>query len=85
MDVAVMMYPTPTTGAGLCGGTGNFQPLKNLEKAGQIPEEERRNMSQGNGGQPHPDLVGWLIGFPVGWTSLQSQESQPEFPTEQTG
>lgn len=85
LDVAVMMYPTPTTGAGLCGGTGNFQQLKKLEKAGQITEEERRNMSQGNGGQLNPDWVEWLMGFPVGWTSLQSQESQPEFPTEQTG
>ena len=70
----VMFYPTPTTGAGLCGGTGNFQKLKKLEEAGQITEEERRNMSQGNGGQLNPDWVEWLMGFPIGWTSLQSQE-----------
>src|SRR5699024_7566370 len=48
LDVAVMMYPTPTTGAGLCGGTGNFQQLKNLEARGQITEEERRSMAAGN-------------------------------------
>ena len=70
MDVAVMMYPTPTTGAGLCGGTGNFQQLKKLQQAGQITEEERRNMSQGNGGQLNPDWVEWMMGFPVGWTEV---------------
>ena len=70
LDVAAMMYPTPTTGAGLCGGTGNFQQLKKLEKAGQITEEERRNMSQGNGGHLNPDWVEWLQGFPIGWTEV---------------
>ena len=66
----VMFYPTPTTGAGLCGGTGNFQQLKKLEEAGHITEEERRNMSQGNGGQLNPDWVEWLMGFPPGWTDV---------------
>ena len=66
----VMFYPTPTTGAGLCGGTGNFQQLKKLAEAGQISEEERRNMSQGNGGQLNPDWVEWLMGFSVGWTEV---------------
>lgn len=78
------LWPTPTTGAGLCGGTGNFQQLKKLKDSGQITEEERRNMSQGNGGQLNPDWVEWLMGFPVGWTSLQSQESHPAFQTDQT-
>ena len=64
----VMFYPTPTTGAGLCGGTGNFQQLKNLEARGQITEEERRSMAAGNGGQLNPDWVEWMMGFPLGWT-----------------
>ena len=70
LDVVAMMYPTPTTGAGLCGGTGNFQQLKNLEARGQITEteEERRSMAAGNGGQLNPDWVEWLMGFPPGWT-----------------
>ena len=68
----VMFYPTPTTGAGLCGGTGNFQQLKNLEARGQITEEERRNMSQWNGGQLNPTWVEWLMGFPLGWTDLNA-------------
>ena len=29
------------------------------------------------GGKLNPDWVEWLMGFPAGWTSLQSQESQP--------
>ena len=71
----VMFYPTPTTGAGLCGGTGNFQQLKKLQQAGQITEEERRNMSQGNGGQLNPTWVEWLMGFPLGWTDLNALET----------
>lgn len=72
MDIQTyaMMYPTPTTGAGLCGGTGNFQQLQKLKEQGQITEEERRNMSQGNGGQLNPEWVEWLMGFPPGWTEL---------------
>ena len=70
----VMFYPT--TGAGLCGGTGNFQQLKKLREArGQITEEERRNMSQGNGGQLNPTWVEWLMGFPLGWTDLNVSET----------
>ena len=71
----VMFYPTPTTGAGLCGGTGNFQQLKKLKDSGQITEEERRNMSQGNGGQLNPTWVEWLMGFPLGWTDLNASET----------
>ena len=66
----VKLYPTATTGAGLCGGTGNFQQLKALAESGQITEEERRQMSQGNGGQLNPTWVEWLMGYPTGWTDL---------------
>ena len=66
----LMFYPTPTTGAGLCGGTGNYLQLKKLADAGQITEEERKSMSQGNGGQLNPDWVEWLQGFPIGWTEV---------------
>lgn len=68
--VVTTLYPTPTTGAGLCGGTGNFQQLQKLKEAGTITEDERRQMSQGNGWQLNPDWVEWLMGLPVGWTSL---------------
>ncbi len=44
------LYPTPTTGAGLCGGTGNYQQLIAKERDGEITPEERRSMAAGNGG-----------------------------------
>ena len=90
---AAKMYPTPTTGAGLCGGTGNYNQLKALEDAGEITPEERRSMAAGNGGQLNPDWVEALMGFPPGWTALESDgatgagstespESPPESQTE---
>ena len=66
----IAMWLTPTTGAGMCGGTGNFQQLKRLKEQGVISENERRNMSQGNGGQLNPYWVEWLMGFPPGWTEI---------------
>lgn len=65
-----LRWPTPTTGAGLCGGTGNYGQLMLLKKRGIITEEERQSMSQGNGGQLNPDWVELLMGFPAGWTKL---------------
>lgn len=70
LQTVVSMFPTPTTGAGLCGGTGNYQQLMKLKEAGVITEEERRSMSQGNGGQLNPDWVEWLMAFPPGWTDI---------------
>ena len=67
---AVTRWPTPTTGAGLCGGTGGFSQLMALKSEGKISEKERRNMSQGNGGLLNPDWVELLMGFPAGWTRL---------------
>lgn len=64
----IAMYPTPTTGAGMCGGTGSFRKLKRLEEQGVISENERRSMSQGDGGRLNPYWVEWLMGFPPGWT-----------------
>ena len=66
------MYPTPTTGAGLCGGTGNYQQLKKKEQDGEITPEECRSMAAGNGGQLNPDWVEAMMGFPVGWTALET-------------
>lgn len=80
----IRLWPTPTTGAGLCGGTGNYNQLKALEEAGEISPEERRSMAAGNGGQLNPDWVEAMMGFPPGWTKsepggqteLGKQESQ---------
>lgn len=85
LQTATAMYPPPpTTGAGLCGGTGNYNQLKALEEAGEISPEERRSMAAGNGGQLNPDWVEAMMGFPPGWTKsepggqteLGKQESQ---------
>ena len=75
LQTFVKMWPTVTTGAGLCGGTGNFQRLQELKDAGVISEEERRSLSQGNGGQLNPPWVEWLMGFPIGWTELGASET----------
>lgn len=72
------MFPTPTTGAGLCGGTGNYRQLQQLADSGQITEDERRSMSQGNGGQLNPAWVEWLMGFPFGWTDANQPHVSPE-------
>lgn len=66
---AAKLYPTPTTGAGLCGGTGNFQQLKALEADGVISAEERRSFAAGNGGRLNPEWVEAMMGFPIGWTA----------------
>ena len=72
MPLAAMlqMYPTPTTGAGLCGGTGNFKTLQRLQEIGKITEEERRQLSQGNGGKANPDFLEWLMGYEQKFTTL---------------
>ena len=75
-DIESALWPTPSTGASLCGGTGNFQALKKMAAAGLITEEEQRQLSQGNGGKTNPVWVEWLMGFPVGWTDLNASEMQ---------
>ena len=35
-----------------------------------ITEEERRNLSQGNGGKTNPELLEWLMGYKKAFTGL---------------
>ena len=79
----VKLIPTVTTGAGMCGGSANYQRLKEMEEAGVISAEERRNMAAGNGGQLNPTWVEWLMGFPLGWTDLSASET-PSCPSSST-
>ena len=65
-----VFWPTPSTGAALCGGTGNFQLLKRMCEKGMITEEERRQLSQGNGGKTNPELLEWLMGYKKAFTQL---------------
>lgn len=67
-EKGLLLWPRPTTGAPLCGGTGNFRQMEKLRDAGIITEEERKNLTCGNGGKSNPDLMEWLMGFPIGWT-----------------
>lgn len=71
-ESASLLWPRPTTGAPLCGGTHNFRQMTALRDAGVITEEERRNLTQGNGGKSNPALMEWLMGFPLGWTELNA-------------
>ena len=65
-----LFWPTPSTGAALCGGTGNFKTLKKMAEKGMITEEERRQLSQGNGGKTNPGLLEWLMGYEQEFTKL---------------
>lgn len=65
-----IMWPTPRT-KGMCGGTGSFQTMIDLQTKGVITETERKQMTAGNGGQLNTTWVEWLMGFPIGWTELK--------------
>lgn len=82
-----LLWPRPTTGAPLCGGTHNFRQMEKLRDNGIITEEERRNLTQGNGGRSNPALMEWLMGFPIGWTELSASEtpSSPSSSTQSSG
>ena len=69
-ETACAFWPTPSTGAALCGGMGSFQTLERMAKRGLITEEERRNLSQGNGGKTNPGLLEWLMGYEQQFTKL---------------
>lgn len=69
-----VVFPTPGT-TGLSNGSGNCEKANDLFAKGVITEEERRNFRAGNGGQLNPDWVEWLMGWPIGWTSLKPIDS----------
>ena len=54
----------------MCGGSGNFNTLKKMAEKGLITEEERRSLSQGNGGKTNPELVEWLMGYEQKFSQL---------------
>lgn len=63
---AVMQYPTPTAitdlgGAAMCkwGGSGAREQLRQVVTPAEL------------NGQLNPDWVEWLMGWPIGWTSLE--------------
>jgi hypothetical protein len=44
--------------------------LKRMAEKGMITEEERRQLSQGNGGKTNPELLEWLMGYQKAFTGL---------------
>jgi len=79
LALAARMLPTPSSG-GESGGPhgirgGSWAKAKLVETFG---EEQAVAMS---GGSLSPDWVSWLMGLPIGWTSLEplSQEDYDEW------
>lgn len=72
-------WPTPSTGAALCGGTGSFKTLQAMRDKGLITEEERRQLSQGNGGKTNPGLLEWLMGYEQQFTKLIPTPTQTDY------
>lgn len=70
----VALFPTPQATSWGCSGAR--AKLRELQDAGVISEEERKGMQAGNGGKLNPTWVEWLMGFPLGWTSLEDLETQ---------
>ena len=64
------LWPTPSTGAALCGGTGNLQQLRKLALEGRLTAEEVKNLSSGGGGNTNPALIEWLMGYEQMFTRL---------------
>ena len=69
-ETVLPFWPTPSTGAALCGGTGNLQQLRKLALMGQMTAEEVRNLSSGGGGNTNPALIEWLMGYEQMFTKL---------------
>ena len=59
-----LSWPRPTTGAPLCGGTHNFIQMQKLKEAEVITEEERKNLTRGNGGGIESRPYGVAYGVP---------------------
>ena len=69
-EIESQLWPTPSTGAALCAGTGNFQTLLRMQEKGMITEEERKELSKGNGGRTNPELIEWMMGYQKAFTQL---------------
>jgi hypothetical protein len=69
----VQMWPTMTANG--MGSTGHRKLLDKHVSSGQITQDEKRQMSAGNGGRLNPTWVEWLMGFPLGWTDLEDSET----------
>ena len=78
-ETGLLFWPTPSTGAALCGGTGNFKTLQRMAERGMITEEERRELSQGNGGKTNPELLEWLMGYEAQFTKMIPTPTETDY------
>lgn len=62
---AVQMFPTPSASIAL-GSTGGSRRC-----------DLRNEVAKAEGGRLNPDWVEWLMGVPIGWTSLTECHEQP--------
>lgn len=69
-ETELPFWPTVSTGAALCGGTGNLKTLKKMAEKGIITDQELKQLSQGNGGKTNPELLEWLMGYERKFTEL---------------
>ena len=69
LEQAVQLWPTPT--ASSWGSTGHRAMLQTKVNNGTISENDKKQMTSGNGGKLNPTWVEWLMGFPTGWTDLK--------------
>jgi DNA (cytosine-5)-methyltransferase 1 len=70
---AVQMWPTMTANG--MGSSGHRELLEKHVNSGDITQDEKKQMSAGNGGRLNPTWVEWLMGFPLGWTDLEDSET----------
>jgi len=56
--------------------------IEKKHSEGKITYEEKMAFQAGPRGigKLNPEWVGWLMGFPIGWTDLEDSET-PSFPT----
>ncbi len=80
-QVAKLSWPTPKTN-GMAGGSGAMEIMERRVEAGDMTNRDKLDMTAGNGGQLNPDWVEWLMGWPVGWTSLEPLTYIPDFSWE---
>lgn len=71
LATAVANWPMPTSSENKYRLGGDSQQSNSL---GAITRRE--SLNQGKNGQLNPDWVEWLMGWPIGWTSLEPMESK---------
>lgn len=72
-DRAASLLPTPTAKANHCA------PYMK-----RWPAYARLQELCGTGGHPHPEVFDWMMGFPMGWTAVESP-AMPLFPGSPSG